>query len=337
MKAVALLEPQRFEIQERPVPTPGPGEVLIKVRAVGICGSDLHAYRGNQPFVTYPRVLGHEVAGQVADLGPGVDTLSAGDRVCVDLVINCGHCYPCRIGRPNCCVSIQVMGVHVDGGFAEYIVAPVSRVYRLPDSLPDDHAAMVETLTIGCQAVARGDVSTGETVAVMGAGPIGLVAMLAAKSRGARVLVVDLVDKRLELARTLGADAVVNSGTASLTDEVARFTSGEGANVVIEAVGAVSAVESAIEIVSAAGRVVLLGLGARPVPIVPTALIRKELDIRASRMNSRRFPEAIALASRLLGPLGEMITHRMPLTSAPEAFEMLSSHPELACKVMLRP
>jgi L-gulonate 5-dehydrogenase len=337
MKAVALLEPRRFEIQDRPVPTAGSGEVLIQVRAVGICGSDLHAFHGNQPFVTYPRVLGHEVAGQVAALGSGVDAVSVGDRVCVDLVINCGHCYPCRIGRPNCCVSIQVMGVHVDGGFAEYVVAPVGRVHRLPDSLPDDQAAMVETLTIGCQAVARGDVSSGESVAVIGAGPIGLVAMLAAKSRGARVVVVDLVDRRLELARALGADATINSGTTSLVEEVARFTDGEGANVVIEAVGAVAAVESAIEIVSAAGRVVLLGLGARPVPIVPTALIRKELDVRASRMNSRRFPEAIALASKLLGPLGEMVTHRMPLTSAREAFEMLSSHPESACKVVLRP
>jgi L-gulonate 5-dehydrogenase len=337
MKAVALLEPRRFEVQDRPVPEPGPDEALIKVRAVGICGSDLHAFHGNQPFVTYPRVLGHEVAGQVVEIGSAVDTLKAGDRVCVDLVINCGHCYPCRIGRPNCCVSIRVMGVHVDGGFAEYIVAPASRVYRLPDSLPDDHAAMVETLTIGCQAVARGDVAAGESVAIIGAGPIGLVAMLAARSRGARVIVCDLLDSRLALARSLGAEAVVNSGASSLTDEVARFTSGEGANVVIEAVGVVPAVESAIEIASAAGRVVLLGLGARPVPIVPTTLIRKELDIRASRMNSRRFPEAIALASSLLAPLGKMITHRMPLTNAAEAFEMLSAHPESACKVVLRP
>ena len=337
MKAIALLEPRRFEIQDRPVPQRGPDDVLIKVRAVGICGSDLHAFHGNQPFVTYPRVLGHEVAGQVTAVGSDVGTLTAGDRVCVDLVINCGHCYPCRIGRPNCCVNIHVMGVHVDGGFAEYIVAPASRVYRLPDSLPDDLAALVETLTIGCQAVARGDVAAGETVAIIGAGPIGLVAMLAARSRGARVIVSDLLDSRLALARSLGAEAAVNSGTSSLADEVARFTAGEGANVVIEAVGVVPAVESAIEIASAAGRVVLLGLGSRPVPIVPAALIRKELDIRASRMNSRRFPEAIALATSLLGPLEKMITHRMPLTSAAEAFGMLSAHPESACKVVLQP
>jgi len=337
VKAVALLEPRRFEIQDRPVPTPEPGEVLIRVAAVGICGSDLHAYHGNQPFVTYPRVLGHELAGRIAGLGAGVVAFAMGDRVCVDLVINCGKCYPCRIGRPNCCVSIRVMGVHVDGGFAEYVTAPVGRVYKLPDELPDDQAAMVETLTIGCQAVARGEVAAGETVAVIGAGPIGLVAMLAAKARGAKVLVSDLLDRRLELATSLGADAVVNSGRESLGDGVARFTDGEGANVVVEAVGAVAAVEAAIEVVSAAGRVVLLGLGSKPVPIIPTTLIRKELDVRASRMNSRRFPEAIALAAKLTGPLGAMITHRLPLTSAPEAFSMLSASPESACKVVLKP
>ena len=337
MKAVALLEPRRFDIQDRPIPTAGPGEVQIQVRAVGICGSDLHAYRGNQPFVTYPRVLGHEVAGQVSAVGEGVDTVTVGDRVCVDLVINCGHCYPCRIGRPNCCVNIRVMGVHVDGGFAEYIVAPVARVHRLPVELPDDRAAMVETLTIGCQAVARGAVSAGETVAVIGAGPIGLVALLAAKSRGARVLVADLLDARLTLAASLGADATVNSATTSLVDEVARFSDGDGANVVIEAVGAVPAIEAAIEVVSAAGRVVILGLASKPVALTPAVLIRKELDIRASRMNSRRFPEAIALAASLGEHLGKMITHRMPLTSAPEAFELLAAHPESACKIVLQP
>ncbi len=337
MKAVVLLEPHHFEVQERPAPAPAEGEALLRVRAVGICGSDLHAYHGRQPFLTYPRVLGHEVAAEVVALGPGATGVEVGDRVCVDLVINCGHCYPCRIGRPNCCVNIRVMGVHVDGGFAEFLTAPVSRLYKVPPELSDEEAALVEPLTIGCQAVARGDVAADETVAVLGAGPIGLVSLLAAKARGAKVLISDLLDSRLELASKLGADAVVNTSRESLTDAVAAFTGGEGANVVIEAVGVVPTVEAAIEVVSAAGRVVLLGLGSQPVSIVPSTLIRKEMDIRASRMNSRRFPEAIDLAAKARLPLAEMITHRMLLASAADAFDLLSRKPDEACKIVLKP
>ena len=338
MKSVVLVEPFHFEVQERPTPTPGDGEALLHVRAVGICGSDLHAYHGRQPFMTYPRVLGHEVAAEVVALGPGVEgTVKLGDRVCVDLVLNCGRCYPCRVGRPNCCVNIQVMGVHVDGGFAEFVTAPADHLYPVPPDLPDEEAALIEPLTIGCQAVARGDVADGETVAVLGAGPIGLVSLLAARARGARVLISDLLDSRLGLAAALGAEATVNSGRESLAEAVARFTDGEGANVVIEAVGAVSTVEAAIEVVSAAGRVVLLGLGSKPVAVVPTTLIRKELDVRASRMNSRRFPEAIALVSQARLPLGRLITHRMLLASAADAFDLLDRRPDEACKVVLQP
>jgi L-gulonate 5-dehydrogenase len=337
VKAVVLTEPYHFEVRERPAPEPGEGEALLRVRAVGICGSDLHAYHGRQPFLVYPRVLGHEVSAGVVALGPGASGVEVGDRVCVDLVINCGHCYPCRIGRPNCCVNIKVMGVHVDGGFAEFLTASVSRLYPVPPELSDEEAALVEPLTIGCQAVARGDVAEGETVAILGAGPIGLVSLLAAKARGARVLISDLLDSRLELAAQLGADAVVNSGRESLADAVSRFTDGEGANVVIEAVGVVSTVEAAIEVVAAAGRVVLLGFGSKPVSIAPTTLIRKELDIRASRMNSRRFPEAIALMAQARLPLAQMVTHRMLLASAADAFDLLDRRPEDACKVVLMP
>lgn len=340
MKTVVLVEPYHFEVQERPAPEPGPGEALLRVRVVGICGSDLHAYHGSQPFLIYPRVLGHELSAEIVALGPEFPAdrgLAVGDRVCVDLVINCGTCYPCRVGRPNCCVNIKVMGVHVDGGMAEMLTAPADRLYKVPDSIGDEEAALVEPLTIGCQAVARGDVASGETVAVLGAGPIGLVSLLAAKARGARVLISDLLDSRLDLARSLGAEVAVNSSRDDLGKAVADFTSGEGANVVIEAVGIPATVYAALDVVSAAGRVVLLGLGSKPVEIVPTALIRKELDIRASRMNSRRFPEAIDLIARARLPLGELITHRMLLASAADAFELLVRKPDEACKVILLP
>ena len=337
MKAVVLVEPRHFEVQERPAPTPGEGEALLRVRAVGICGSDLHAYHGSQPFLVYPRVLGHEVSAEVVALGSGASGVEVGDRVCVDLVINCGRCYPCRIGRPNCCVNIQVMGVHVDGGFAEFLTAPVSRLHKVPPDVSDEEAALIEPLTVGCQAVARGEVAAGETVAVIGAGPIGLVSLLAAKARGARVLISDLLDSRLELASQLGADVVVNSGRDSLAEAVAEFSGGEGANVVIEAVGVVPTVEAAIEVVSAAGRVVLLGLGSKPVGIVPSTLIRKEMDIRASRINSRRFPEAIALMTRAHLPLARLISHRMLLASAADAFDLLDRRPGETCKVVLTP
>ena len=337
MKAIVLTEPHHFEIQERPAPAPGEGEALLRVRAVGVCGSDLHAYHGHQPFVTYPRVLGHEVAAEVVALGPGAEGFAVGDRVCVDLVINCGRCYACRVGRPNCCVSINVMGVQVDGGLAEFLAAPTSRLYRVPDELADEEAALIEPLTIGCQAVSRGEVTSADTVAVIGAGPIGLVSLLAAKARGARVIISDLLDSRLELAVELGADAAIHSGRDSLAEAVATFTNGEGANVAIEAVGVESTVLAAIDVASAAGRVVLLGLGAKPVPIVPSALVRKELDVRASRMSARRFPEALRLATERKLPLRKLISHRMLLPSASDAFDLLTRRPEETCKIVLIP
>lgn len=343
MRAVVLTEPYRFSTVERDRPTPAPGEALLRVRAVGICGSDLHAYHGRQPFLTYPRVLGHEVAAEVVALGESAQAeaisrgISIGSRVCVDLVINCGTCYPCRVGRPNCCVNIQVMGVHVDGGFADYLTAPISRLYPIPDEISDDEAALIEPLTIGCQAIGRGEVAAGETVLVIGAGPIGLVSLLAAKARGARIIISDLIDSRLALARKLGAEKTVNTSTENLLEAVTAFTHGEGANVVVEAVGIPATVLSSIEAVSSAGRVVLLGLGQRPVEIVPTTLIRKEIDIRASRMNSRRFPEALDLVARARLPLADLITHRMSLAEASQAFELLSAKPDETCKIVLRP
>ena len=337
MKAVVLAEPLHFVVEERQQPEPGPGEALLRVRAVGICGSDQHAYQGQQPFLTYPRVLGHEVCVEVVALGPTTTGYEIGQRVVVDLVINCGQCYPCRIGRPNCCVKVQVMGVHVDGGMAEFLTAPLARLYPVPVDLTDDEAALIEPMTIGCQAVARGEVAADETVLIIGSGPIGLVCLLAARARGARVIATDLLDSRLQLARELGAEATVNAERDSLPEALAELTHGEGANVVIEAVGVPATVESAIESVSAAGRVVLLGLGQKPVSFVPAALIRKEMDIRTSRMSARRFPEALRLVAAEHLPLARLITHRMLLASAADAFDLLARRPDEACKIVLHP
>jgi L-gulonate 5-dehydrogenase len=234
-------------------------------------------------------------------------------------------------------VNIKVFGVHSDGGFAEYVAVPEGRLYRVPPQLSDDDAALIEPLTIGYQAVSRADVADGETVAIIGAGPIGVLCQLVAKERGARVLISDVLDEKLEFAREMGADAVVNSRRESLAERIRDFTAGEGANVVIEAVGLPQTVEAAIEVVSSAGRVVLLGLGPHDVRLRPADIIHKELDLRGSRMNSRRFGEAIELAATAGLPLQKLVTHHLPLDAVADAFRLFDESPAEVCKVVLQP
>lgn len=184
MRALLLREPLVMDATDRPEPRPTEGNALVRVRSIGICGSDLHAYRGHHPFVTYPRVLGHELGCEILDIAPNTKELRAGDRVCVEPILNCGTCYPCRQGRYNCCTTIRVFGIHTDGGMTERISVPIDRLHKAPLELSFDELALCETLSIGVQAVKRGQVSAGETALIVGAGPIGLGTLVAARARG---------------------------------------------------------------------------------------------------------------------------------------------------------
>ncbi len=301
----------------------------------GICGSDLHAYRGIQPFLSYPRVLGHEIAGEIAEVGEGVKELHRGDLVTVDPVFSCGECYACRVGRGNCCRDVKVMGVHINGGFSEYITVPADIVYKAPEDISPEILALAEPLSIGAQANNRADVSGEDTVAILGAGTIGLASLLIAKTKNCKVIIADLIPNRLKLARELGADKVVNVREEDLMKVITDFTKGDGASVVIEATGAPQAVEDSIKIASPAGRVVILGMTNDSVRISPIDLIRKELDFRGSRLNNKLFPYVLALLLSIENKARKLITRRFNIKDINKAFELLDKHSEKAIKVLL--
>ena len=335
MRAALLRAPGQLVVEQTVVPTADEEHVVIRVRAVGICGSDLHAYHGTQPFFQYPQVPGHEICGTLHEADGRVGRLQPGDRVVIDPTIACGRCYPCRIGRYNCCPHLQVIGVHVPGGMAEFVRVPEQNLHVLPAGIPFEIGALVEPLAIGVQANERGRIAEGESVGIIGAGMIGLSVLLVAKLRGARVLIADRRPVRLRKARELGADATVDVTKAVLADEVLAFTNGEGANVVVEAVGTVETIRSTFDLVSAAGRVVVLGLCNDDVPIPGAMLISKEMEIIASRLNANRFPQVIAMLVEGEIDPSPLITHRASMDSLEQAFRSLSDPASSDIKAVL--
>ena len=212
MKAVKFQEPWNVACVEADMPKPGKGEALIRVRSAGICGSDIGAYRGTNPLVSYPRIIGHEIAGEIISLPPEApENLKVGDRVVVDPYLYCGHCYPCSIGRTNCCTDLKVLGVHVDGGMAEYFAHPADMLWKIPEDMPWELAPISEPLTIALHGIHRGGLKAGEHVAIIGAGPIGVLAAMAAIAYGATPIMIDVVDERLEFAKKQGVRYTINS------------------------------------------------------------------------------------------------------------------------------
>jgi L-gulonate 5-dehydrogenase len=333
MKCVTIKAPREMVLEDRDItPKPGPEAVLIEVKAVGICGSDIHAYRGTQPFQSYPRVLGHELSGTVS---AGTGDLEEGQPVTMEPLLRCGVCYPCRIGRYNCCTDLKVIGVHADGGMCEKIWVPRELVHPLPPDSSLEEGAMVEPLAIACQAVGRSRLSKGETALVIGAGPIGLLSLQVAKARGARVFISEVDPLRLDLAEKLGADATINPVQDDIASRLDELTIGEGPNVVIEAVGSEKTITDSLELVSAAGRVVMVGLFSGKLKLEPVGIIRKELDLLGSRNSNGKFPEAISLIREGRVNLGDLVTHRFPLEMAPEVFRDLDKGALEAVKVLL--
>ncbi len=318
LRCVVLKSAREMVLEDRPLPVgPTKGWALIKVKAVGICGSDIHAYRGTQPFQTYPRIPGHEMSGVLAR---PTSQLREGQLVTVEPLLRCGECYPCRQGRYNCCVDLKVMGVHADGAMCEYVRVPEQLVFPVSEKIPPDQAALCEPVGVACQAIRRARVTSGDTVLVIGAGPIGLLVMQVARARGAKVFASDIDPDRLRLAKRLGAGVAIDPGEEDLSDAVKGLTDGDGPSVVIEAVGSETTIDQAVQVVSAAGRVVLVGLFGETMPFKPIALIRKELDLLGSRNSSGMFPEAIRLIAAGQVGVADLITHRFSLEESPEMF-----------------
>lgn len=338
MKAVIVEKPLMIRIADVPKPEIQDNtDVLIRVLCGSICGSDIGIYRGTNALATYPRIIGHEFGGVVEEIGAGVANLSVGDVVAVDPVRACGMCYACSVGRPNVCRSVEVTGVHRDGGFAEYVVAPSSAAYKIDTAKVDPGlVSLVEPYSIGAQVNHRAGIQPGDKVLVMGAGPIGVGILQIAKSRGAEVMITDIVDARLERAKSMGADRAVNVATGELCKAVDAFTGGEGVPVIVDSVCSTASFEQSVAMASQAGRVVTLGLLSKPSAIAMVELTKKELDVRGSRLNNRRFPEVIrGFEDGSLTP-ETMLTSVFRFTEVEQAIAHLLEHPELECKVALR-
>lgn len=282
MKTMICEEPGRFALTDTAVPRIGPNEALVRVRRVGICGTDLHAYRGVQPYFTYPRILGHELSGEIAALGEGVNGFRLGDIVSVIPYLECGTCGACRRGRTNCCMHMRVLGVHEDGGMREYIRVPADHLLRA-EGLTLDEAAVVECFSIGAHAVRRAAAEAGAWTLVIGAGPIGLGAMRCAKLAGAKVIALDLNEARLAFcARWAEADATVNGADDPLA-QVLRLTDGELPATVIDATGNARSMEGALSYVSHGGTLVYVGLVKGTLALDDPELHKRETTLLASR------------------------------------------------------
>jgi len=337
MKAIMVTEPHKIEIIEKEMPEiKADDEILVKVKAAGICGSDVHIYHGTNPMATYPRVIGHEFVGEVVEVGPKVANVKPGDKVSIEPILYCGECYACRVGRHNVCEKLEVMGVHVDGGFQEYVVVPEKNAHKFNDDIDWEEAVMIEPFTIAAQSTSRGDVRSGDYVFISGAGPIGLCILQYAKHKGAICMISDIDEDRLQLAKSFGADYAIDAGKVDPVEEVLRITNGMGANVSLDAVCIPKTFEQAIEATSVAGRVVVLGFTGVPSPVPQLPITKKELTIAGSRLQANKFPEVVELINeRKLNPKG-LISHVFPFEDAMKAFELIENQSEKTRKVILK-
>jgi len=331
MKAIRLYAPRDMRLEDIPSPEPGPGEVLIRVRAVGICGSDVHYYVDGHIGDTrpsFPFVLGHEFAGEIAALGPGVEGLPVGTRVAVDPAIPCGHCEVCLEGNPNCCPDVRFPATPpVPGVLSEWYVHPAHLCTPLPDALDFSDGVMLEPLGIVIHALTLAKIRPGDTVAVLGAGPIGLLILqLALNSGTSAVYLTEPVAARRALAAELGATAVYDPGAGNPAEWLLEQTNGRGVDVAIEAAWGEEAVGQAVQMARHAGRVVLVGIPRRDsVTFSASVSRRKGLTILASRRAKHVYPRAIALVERGVVDVRTLVTHRFPLERAAEAFELVAS------------
>lgn len=336
MKAIQVVKPNEMQLIEKEKPIINKdNEVIVKVMATGICGSDMHIYHGTSPVATYPRVIGHEVVGEIVEIGSAVSTLKINDRVIMEPIEYCGECYACEQGRGNVCQNLIVKGVHVDGGFQEYICASEDLLHKLPDDISYKQAVMIEPYTIGCQANWRGNVQEGDIVLIYGAGPVGLIVLDTAKSLGAICIISDINDQRLEFAKEFGADYTLNPSRENVEDKVRELTDGMGANVVFDAVGIPAIFSTALKIASVAGRVVSMAFTDDPTPISMLEITKKELTVVGTRHQTKKFKEVIGDFSSRLDKIDKLITHEFHFTDYEKAFKLSDDKNSGAGKIIL--
>jgi len=335
MKALVIAEAGKTSCIERPQPVPAPGEVLLKIKRLGYCGTDLNTFRGLNPLVTYPRIPGHEIAAVIAGMAAGVPPqFKPGMETTVLPYTTCGKCPSCRSGRVNACRSNQTLGVQRDGAFTEFIAVPWEKLVRSEKLSLAEHA-LVEPLSVGFHAVERGRVAQADTVLVFGCGMIGLGAISGASLlRGARVIAIDVDDAKLALAKKAGAAETINSKTENLHEKLQSLTNGDGPGVVIEAVGLPATFRAAVDEVSFAGRVIYIGYAKEAVSYETKYFVMKELDIHGSRNATlQNFIDVIKVLESGRYPVKETITRCVPFAEAGSALAQWASDPSRVTKI----
>jgi L-iditol 2-dehydrogenase len=343
MKSLMLREYKQLEIVDIPVPIPAPDEVLVRVKACGICGSDVHGYDGSSGRRIPPIVMGHEAAGVVAGMGSKVSGIQEGDRITFDSTIYCGRCAYCLRGEVNLCDRRQVLGVSTPeyrrpGAFAEYVLVPQRIMHRLPGDISFAEAAMVEPLAVAVHAVSLSEINENSTVLVVGAGMIGILVMQALRAANcSRIYISDIDDTRLRLAEQLGATATINAKKADTAAEIHGLTSGTGVDVALEAVGNSVAIKTAIDSVRKGGTVTLIGNISPTVEIPLQAVVSRQIRLQGSAASSGEYPQCIDLLARGAVRVKRLITAITPLEEGPRWFERLHSGEPNLIKIILTP
>lgn len=336
MKTVLINKPFEIAVVDTEKPVVKEGEALLKILYGGICGADVASYTGNQPFTTYPRIPGHEFSAQIVSIPENDKGLKAGDIVTANPYFNCGECYSCRRGYVNCCTDNKTMGVQRDGSFCEYVAMPIERIYD-GKGLTAQQLALVEPFTISWHAVNRAPVKNGDKVLVVGAGPIGLFALISAIEKGAEVYVSDVLDGRLEKALEFGAKGVINSSKTDVVAEAMKITNGDGFDVCIEACGQSVTFLNCIDCAAFAGNIILIGNGKKETTFLHSILLKKELNVFGSRNSyAKDFMAVIDIIASGRVDVMKMVSDVYPMDRADEAFKALANNSGELCKVLIK-
>lgn len=336
MKAVQIVRPGELRVIDIEKPSiTQQDNVLIRMTAAGICGSDLGIYHGTNAAATYPRIIGHEIVGVVEETGPDVTSVKPGDRVIVNQVVSCGHCYPCSIGRGNVCDHLKVRGVHIDGGYREYLAVPASDCYLLPDFLSDQDAVMIEPTTIAIQSCTRAELTKEDTLLLYGYGSLGSSIFRIARQICPNIIVAELSDEKLEAARAQGAAHTINTGTEDFLERMLEYTGGRGSTVSIDAACSKGSLMNLLKATGNAGRVMTMGFSTEPAEINQFLITSKELDVRGSRLQNRMFGTAIQMILDGKLDLTGAVSHTFPLIDAQRAFDFADTHDPSIRKIVL--
>lgn len=336
MKAIIVNKPFDMEMIELEEPQISSSkEVKVKIKAFGICGSDVGIVKGTNPFAKYPRILGHEISGEVVEIGSEVTNVSVGDLVVLEPIEFCGKCYACTHGRHNVCKELEVYGVHSDGGLCEYMVTDCSKWHKVDQSLEAYKAVVAEPYTIAEQSTSRADVKEGDFVLVTGAGPAGLLIIDVAVRKGAIVIVSELNENRRKLAKEFGATYVINPASENLGQRISEITNGEGVNVFLDTSGVYAVIEEGLKNMSPASRFVPLAFGSDNIPINFKTLNQKEIDVKGTRLQFEKFPVVTSYIHKKKDLLDKFVTHVFKAENYKEAFELFMTPGTDAVKVVI--